>query len=823
MKGNLKSKKKPETKKPFIKKPWRLIILLFILLPIIYFSQFLSSQRMLAGSDWLQGSFPSWQFMAQHIKNTGDLAFWHPHIFGGLPTVAAFFGDLFSPATLFRLFISPHLVFVYVFIAFIFVAGISTYYYLKELNIETYPAIIGGLIYMFAGSLVTTTYAGHAGRLGSAAFFPLILFLIHRGLKQRRLIYFSLMGVVFAFCFLACHFQLTYYAVIASGFYFLIHLILERKENGLKNTMNLILFYLIGVLIMVFFVSIQYLPVYGNLPFAARGQEKGYAFAASWSLPPIEIFDLLIPNFSGILNNYWGENYFKLHSEYFGLLPLLICGIALLFRRKNRYVTYFVWLGIITLLFSFGGHTPLFRIFYYFPMISKFRAPSQAFYLVTFSLVALMAFGLSEVLRISNDKERLKKFRRYLFYCLIIGGVLTFLSFLAKDSLLSLFSGYIKQTNPVGAEGKIKNLFENYPSFQITFLRTLLILFIYSLLVWFLAKMKLKPHIFALFVGVILLFDQWSITKKFVKETVGPEEYYKSDEVVNFLMRDKDIYRVHPLHYERANDGILMYYDIQSAGGYHPNPIQTYQDFIGAEKSVMFHAPNLMYKNFLDLLNVKYIISVPLPEDITRYSQQEQMAILQFKQFFSQPDFELVFSGRKNVIYRNNTVLPRTFLVPKFEVIADKDAVLNRLKDNSFDPRQIIILNEAPVSIGNLSDSILGTVEITNYDPNRITIEATIQNPGFLVLSENHHPDWKALVDGKPAKIYRAYHTFRAIYLEPGSHTINFIYDSLYYRLGSTLSIIACVFLVIVLIWERRSKIKSQRSKVKGEVTKKPS
>jgi hypothetical protein len=280
---------------------------------------------------------------------------------------------------------------------------------------------------------------------------------------------------------------------------------------------------------------------------------------------------------------------------------------------------------------------------------------------------------------------------------------------------------------------------------------------------------------------------------------------------------------VHPLHYERASDGILIAYNIQSAGGYHPNPIQTYQDYIGADKSVMFNAPNLMYKNFLDVLNIKYIISLPLPEDVSRYSQQDQMAILQFKQFFGQPNFEKVFTGRKNIIYRNNSVLPRAFLVPKFEVIADKDAVLNRLKDDSFDPRKIVILSKTPTGMQPLADSIIGNVQIASYDPNRIIIEADLQNSGFLILSDNFHPDWKASIDGKPTKIYRAYHTFRAVYLDSGKHTINFFYDSPAYRLGSTISIIAFICLVWVLIWERRSKVKRRKSKIKTEDTKKSS
>ena len=795
-----------------------IVVLTFLVLALIYFGDFLFGKKMIAGSDWLLSSWPMWKFMISQIDSKGNFAFWFPHMFGGLPTVAATFGDLFSPFTILRLFIPIHVVYSLTFVVFMFLAGLGMYLFLKEIGIEKSVAFLSGLVYMSTGNLITTTYAGHYGRMGAQALFPLVLFLLHRGITTKRLYYFLLYGAMLAASVLAAHFQLTYYGVVASGFYFLLHLIRDRKENRGSGTVKLIGYYILGMVMLGGLVAIQYLPVLSNLPYAARGGGKGYEFAASWSLPPLEIFDLLTPTFSGILNNYWGENYFKLHSEYLGILPLLILGIALILKWKNRYVKFFTILAAIALLFALGGHTPFYRIPYHIlPGVSKFRAPSQIYFLASFSLIVLMSFGLSGILSTLPQNE--KKIRRYLIYFGIVVLILLILFSVAKEPIIQILRSAIEsfskgQYGDATTKEKINNLVSNYPTSQLGLLKTLLLIIGYSavLLVWL--KRKTKSIAWILILGLIALVDQWSIDKKFIKATVSPDEYYQADEVVNFLNQDRSLYRVHPLHYERASDGILIAYNIQSAGGYHPNPIQTYQDFIGAEKSVMFYAPNLMYKNFLDLLNVKYVISVPLPEDITRYSQQEQMAIMQFKQFFSQPNFEPVFSGRKNVIYRNNSALPRAFLVPKFEVIADKDAVLNRLRDNSFDPKKIVILHDTPTGTQNLADSVIGIAQITSYDPNRIAIEAELQNPGFLVLSDNYHPDWKAMIDGKPTKIYRAYHTFRAIYLEPGKHTVNFVYDSPSYRLGSILSLLACAFLVVVLILERRSKTKRSKGKI---------
>jgi hypothetical protein len=820
-----KSKVPEKHKKPEIisgKKPTinfnLLAIIIFLVIAFVYFGDFLSGKKMIAGTDWMLGSYPTLKWMADYIRTHSAIAFWEPQIFGGLPTVAAFFADLFSPFTLARLFIPTHVVYALSFVLFMFLAGVGMYVFLKEIGIEKTIALLGGLVYMLAGNIMTTTYAGHGGRMGTQALFPLILFLLHRGITSKKLYYFLLYGALLAVSLLAAHFQLTYYGIVASAFYFLLHLIWYRKENRGSGTVKLIGYYILGMVIMGGLVAIQYLPVLSNLPYAARGGGRGYEFAASWSLPPLEIFDLLTPTFSGILNSYWGENYFKLHSEYLGILPLLVLGIALILKWKNRYVKFFTILGAAALLFALGGHTPFYRIFYYIlPGVNKFRAPSQVYFLTSFSLTVLMSFGLSGLFPALTQNE--KKIRRYLIYFGIVVLILLILFSAAKESIIQTLRSAIEsfskgQYSDAATKEKVNNLVANYPTFQLGLLKTLLLIIGYSAVLWVWLKRKTRSLSLVLILGVITLVDQWSIDKKFIKATISPDEYYQADEVVSFLKQDQSLYRVHPLHYERASDGILIAYNIQSAGGYHPNPVQTYQDFIGAGSSVMFYAPNLMYKNFLDLLNVKYVISVPLPQNVTRYSQQEQMAIMQFKQFFSQPNFEPVFSGRQNVIYRNNSVLPRVFLVPKFEVIADKDAVLNRLKDSSFDPKKIVILHDTPTGTQNLADSVIGGTQISSYDPNRIVIEAELQNPGFLVLSDNYHPDWKATIDGKPTKIYRAYHTFRAIYLEPGKHTVNFVYASSAYRLGSILSLLACAFLVVVLILEWRSKKKRPKSKI---------
>jgi hypothetical protein len=167
----------------------------------------------------------------------------------------------------------------------------------------------------------------------------------------------------------------------------------------------------------------------------------------------------------------------------------------------------------------------------------------------------------------------------------------------------------------------------------------------------------------------------------------------------------------------------------------------------------------------------------------------------------NQPGITLVHQTQDVAIYRNDSLLPRTFLTPDYQVLKDKDALLARLKAPDFDPRRTVLLSDEPsgATHPNSADSLsLGQVTLKSYDANRIVVEATTTEPGFLVLSETYYPDWKAWDNGKPVKIERAYLTLRAVYLQPGTHTVEFRYDSKYLKDGLLLSLLAVVFLAVV-------------------------
>ncbi len=60
----------------------------------------------------------------------------------------------------------------------------------------------------------------------------------------------------------------------------------------------------------------------------------------------------------------------------------------------------------------------------------------------------------------------------------------------------------------------------------------------------------------------------------------------------------------------------------------------------------------------------------------------------------------------------------------------------------------------------------------------------TFQGDGFVVLSDQFYPGWRAYVDGRESPIYRANYLFRAVPVPAGEHVVEFTYQPVSVGLG---------------------------------------
>jgi hypothetical protein len=149
------------------------------------------------------------------------------------------------------------------------------------------------------------------------------------------------------------------------------------------------------------------------------------------------------------------------------------------------------------------------------------------------------------------------------------------------------------------------------------------------------------------------------------------------------------------------------------------------------------------------------------------------------------PAYQLVHSGDVK-IYQNLDVLPRAFVVHQARVVTNDEEALTLLQDPAFDPASQVILSEGDA---RQDEALPSTVEIIGYEPEQVQLRASLDAPGYLVLTDAHYPGWEATVDGQPVPILRANLYFRAIALEPGEHLVSFRFQPNSARIGLGLSL----------------------------------
>ncbi len=148
-------------------------------------------------------------------------------------------------------------------------------------------------------------------------------------------------------------------------------------------------------------------------------------------------------------------------------------------------------------------------------------------------------------------------------------------------------------------------------------------------------------------------------------------------------------------------------------------------------------------------------------------------------------------------LYQNLNALGHTYLSRNIE-LANSDNIMESVLNESDLTK---VFTEKPVNgINNVPISKNETASIVDYENDKVIIDAYVNEPAMLVLSDVYDEGWHALVNNKDTEIYLVNGLFRGVKLESGKNEVVFYYrpDKIYrYAL---VSIGALLILIIGLL-----------------------
>ena len=767
----------------FLSRPW-VPIVFFALLTAGYFYHILITGDVIYGSDtgaeFHRGNEP----FAEALKKLPPKNW--SRFMGGTPESSALRSQYY-PLIVIDLFTSEHRYFGWRYIFAMFTAGYFMYLCTRSFGLHPLAALIAGAAYASAPAFLSFTHAGHFAKMTVIGLFPLMYWALNRGMDTRRIIYFLILGGTVGIAIYSPHLQMAYFALWALGLLFLYKLIkdlfrTQNKKNALYQTLLSAGAICLGLAIGAEGVIPQYWNTKTSSKRAATEQtsDDGYEFASSWSLHPEEIFALAIPEFVAFDTNttphkYWGRNAFKINSEYVGIVPLFFAILALSRIRKKNHIAFLLGLFILAVAYALGPHTPLHKLlFHIVPGVSVLRAPGMIAFLFSFALCALGAYGLHRLIADDTATETAKKLG-------IPGGICTAILLLfafVPSALLSLWQNIvwtdisaprlqIAQNNlPLTGQGALLAAIFVGTLTAVSYLR---------------AQNKLQIHTFALVLLAILLIDTWRIDKMFLNyvnpNRVQPQERVNADAVA-FLKRDNSLFRVFALpdHNQMPLPGIDL------VTGFNDFAIKRYDHIL---KSGAINNPAI-----LNLLNTKYIVA---PSELNIPYLQK-------------------IAGRQGLhIYRNPGALPWFYLTPQYEIIPDENQILQKLTAPNTNPIQTALLEENPGIASDTNASETDSIERLEYNEHQghLKLSTTAPGPRILVISQNHHPNWTATVNGEPKPLIRANYLWTAVALEPGEHIVELTYrdpivaTTRWITLGGVIILIAAIALCLYKPYEK--------------------
>lgn len=723
-------------------------------------------------SDLIYHTYPLRFHSREAMRQFGELPLWNPYIFAGQPFLANAQSGLFYPLNWLAHVVPLHRFFAWAGALRLYLASLLTYLFLRSNGAGKPASLLAGLTYGFCGPMVVW--------LGSPLpdvflWLPGSLLAVHRAFASRRPVpWMTALALLLGVQGLAGHFQSYFHVLVVTAAYAALQLALSRRSWRLAGSVALA----IGAGIALSAVQI--------IPFAEYLAESGTWLAGGrssvgpgdrwWYSPEAgpnlaSAVTLVLPDFYGnpaTQDYYWPFETYQNYSEqsiYVGTVPLLLALVALLRPRKNERLFF---LGLAVVAFSVALRLPLFEAVNHMPVFSAILNKRLRF-VVVFALAVLAGWGANDLFGTVSGSDEARRLARLVglgagVLAVTVAGLLLGMQAVRLGILAPHSAGALQGPSAVWRWARVR-----------TYLPALVGLAATTLL-WLYARGWLSRLVLALAV-LLLAGSELVFMGRGYCPTVPRDWLFPDTPALAYLRGLPQPIRV------LESDGALLYnfgmvVGIPTVGGYDlpaPRRLSELYTRLGGKDihRQRWHAEWPL----LDICGIQYIVGTnDLPAE--RY--------------------ELLYKDQV-LVHRLREALPRVFSVRWVEMVASQDEALERLLATTFDRRQVALIEAAPAELSTLEYTPARDLQITRYEPNRVTVRGHFDGPGFVVLADAYDDDWQVTVNGENATVYPTDYLLRGVVVPAGDQCIEFVYAPVAYRLGKAVSLLAFVSVVLAL------------------------
>lgn len=807
-------------------------LILFLFLLILYGQIFMGKDFYFR--DTLHNYRAMYAFVKQSLGQ-GHFPFWNPYLYTGVPQFAV--GEpplLYPPGWLLFTALPYSLSLALTLVLHQMWAGLGVFCLGKWYRWDTLACWLAGISWALSG--VLSSMNSLHPLLMTAAWIPwLFLALEQMGNGRAR------SGVrIFVLCYscqlLSGHLEIVYFETLLFLLYFLI-CFLNNKLISLKTS----LCFLSAGIASVAIAMLQLLPSLYYSGLSIRKDGMGLDAAQYWSVAPLLSLMMILPDLKGnfyanaSLNILGGEPAFDyallFPSLYLGVASFFFLSFTVLLVKKNRKIV--AWFSILCFAFllSLGKYFPLYALFYlYLPGMSFFRYPIKFLIFVSLAIAILSGWGLDAFLK--GDFSPKKKLF-LMGYPLIWLSIYLFILF-RKDVLTQYLFAQTEALNEYSstyqdwAEVTSSALSQQFGQAAI------LIVLLSALLAAYFFYGQRRCLIQCLMMSVVA-FDLTSsaINIVWVAESgvfEKPSELVLALKQAHLDQNSQFRYRLLPqagpipeqFRPELKNTGffystLYMYNTLQSNFGSEWGFRNTEGVWPGVtfKNSVIQDAFNQSYQHQrydilqeLDkILATKYLIA-PHPKPYLRDFYQKSAAYEQYAYFPLSDTF----------VFELKDAVPRArFTRQAIQTESDQNMLdaLSKSKQLGFDfAKQVTLLKDDALQeslrrVAPEEDLRFREVApvLIEQGPNRIRVELETPYSGYLVLSDQNLPGWKAFEADKEIPLLLANYMHRAVRLSPGKHQVIFEYEAPGFKIGFWISVFGLLIFALALRFLPRSLV----------------